>query len=216
MPKTIPTVKTIETPDEADKPQSKGLNTCCLIGIIVLAIISFFLVGLIVVGVIFWKTYGPQFVTIVRDNLTNTISKQSEEQMRTLIDDVLPSSFPTEFRVPTGQPEITPAPLFEVQSDATGEQILPESDSRNITRQDVIGLTPWELKVARNEIYARHGRPFVHKDMQCYFRSTMWYAEDSAYTDSRLTSLEQRNAVFILNYEKEIGSPIWGVDTGCR
>jgi len=67
----------------------------------------------------------------------------------------LPSSHTT-----LSQP--TPPPDFSASQSGQNGFILPFSDSRTVTKNDLVGLTPWELKVARNEIYARHGRQFLH------------------------------------------------------
>lgn len=117
----------------------------------------------------------------------------------------------------TTQPTPPPDHLStEITADSPqSEYILPFSNSRKITKEDLVGLSPWELKVARNEIYARHGRPFVHQDLTCYFAKQDWYTLDNNYTEDRLSSLETTNAVFILDYEKEINSPLLNEDSGC-
>ncbi len=102
------------------------------------------------------------------------------------------------------------------QSSNQNEYVLPFSNSRKIVRDDLTGLTEWQLKVARNEIYARHGRSFVHQDLSCYFKKQSWYEIDPNYTENKLSSLETSNAVFILNYEKEINSLLINKDTGCK
>lgn len=107
-------------------------------------------------------------------------------------------------------------PSSTVVKTQTGTFIIPDSNVRKITEADIVGLTPWQLKVARNELYARYGRPFVHKDLACYFQKQSWYVMDPSFTESRLSSLEQNNAVTILNYEKKIQSPLLNVDSGCR
>lgn len=81
-------------------------------------------------------------------------------------------------------------------------QILPFSSSRRVEYGDLAGMTDRQLELARNEIYARHGRPFKRADLRSYFRSKSWYSEDSSFTESRLSSLEKRNAQTILNFEK--------------
>lgn len=83
---------------------------------------------------------------------------------------------------------------------ATGE-ILPQSNARQLTRGDLAGLTNWQLTLARNEIYARHGRPFDNAHIRSYFNSTGWYRANSAYRDSWLSQTETRNAAFIRDYQ---------------
>lgn len=119
------------------------------------------------------------------------------------------------FNQPSAQP--TPPPdQKNLQISDQNDYVLPFSNSRSVTREDLAGLTDWQLKVARNEIYARHGRTFVHKDLSCYFDKLSWYEIDPEYSENKLSSLEVSNAVFILNYEKEINSTLIDKDTGCK
>lgn len=81
-------------------------------------------------------------------------------------------------------------------------QVLSYSSSQRLGRGDLAGLSKWQLEVARNEIYARHGRPFKRADLRQHFRNQPWYAEDSSFTEGRLSSLEKANVQTILAYEK--------------
>lgn len=101
------------------------------------------------------------------------------------------------------------------KKQVTTNYIILDSNSRVISESELYNLTPWELKVARNEIYARHGRPFVHKDLQCYFATKSWYSEDSNFSESSLSTTEVKNISIILDYEKETNSPMLGKDSGC-
>ena len=42
----------------------------------------------------------------------------------------------------------------------TDDYILPQSSTEVLTEEDIEGLSAEELLLARNEIYARHGRKF--------------------------------------------------------
>lgn len=74
-------------------------------------------------------------------------------------------------------------------SASSNEFVIRDSDARELTEQDLFGLSSFELKIARNEIYARHGRSFVKKIYQNYFNSKSWYRADPYYNDSRLSSI---------------------------
>ena len=80
--------------------------------------------------------------------------------------------------------------------------VLPFSSDRRVTSSDLGGLSRWELDVARNEIYARHGRTFKRSDLREYFRGQAWYSEDSGYSDGRLSRLEAANAETIRQYQR--------------
>ncbi|MBU0606654.1 MAG: YARHG domain-containing protein [Armatimonadetes bacterium] len=86
-------------------------------------------------------------------------------------------------------------------SGSSGGYVLSFSSSRQVTSSDLRGLSSWQLDIARNEIYARHGRPFKRADLRNYFRSKSWYREDPRFTEGRLSSLEKRNAEFIRQHQ---------------
>jgi len=87
------------------------------------------------------------------------------------------------------------------------EWMFYDSDSRYLDDDDLSGLSDWELKVARNEIFARHGRGFSSEDLKEYFESKSWYEEkyspdefDSKHSDE-LNKYEKKNVEFIADYE---------------
>lgn len=58
---------------------------------------------------------------------------------------------------------------------AEAEFIFKDSDSRYLTEEDLAGMDDWQLLIARNEIYARHGRLFSNSEIQAYFNEKSWY-----------------------------------------
>lgn len=88
------------------------------------------------------------------------------------------------------------------------EYILPGSDTRIITKSDLEGLTKEEVKLARNEIYARHGRKFDDESLKAYFSQFDWYhptIEPEDFEESMLNNYEVANRDFIVAYEEEKG-----------
>lgn len=89
--------------------------------------------------------------------------------------------------------------------DSTSGYVLPQSDSKKLKKSDLYGLSKEELRIARNEIYARHGRRFQDEELQEYFDEQDWYdgyIEPEDFVDSQMLSkLERRNAKFILKFE---------------
>lgn len=64
----------------------------------------------------------------------------------------------------------------EIQEvDPEDEYILPYSDSRYYSREELEALDDDMLQMAINEIYARHGRKFDTKSIREYFESKSWY-----------------------------------------
>lgn len=88
------------------------------------------------------------------------------------------------------------------------QSLALEARKRQLSEADIHGMSDWELKALRNEIYARHGRPFKSESLKGYFSCFDWYKINPNYSDNLLNALEKKNAQFILNYEKKIGSKI--------
>lgn len=89
--------------------------------------------------------------------------------------------------------------------------ILPKSDGEYYTAEELSSLSDFELYVARNEIYAYHGRMFVNADLQQHFASKSWYKP--RYTPEEfdrmvvLNMYEKANAETILAIERSRNSP---------
>ena len=98
---------------------------------------------------------------------------------------------------------------------SSSDYVISDSSTRVISESELTDLSPWQLKVARNEIYARHGREFVHKDLQCYFAKKNWYLIDSNFSESMLSTTENKNVATIKAYEEKISSPLANKDSGC-
>lgn len=91
---------------------------------------------------------------------------------------------------------------------AENDYILEESDSRYLTLEELDGMNADECRLARNEIYARHGRKFSDESLQAYFLQFDWYEptiEPEAFDESMLNSYELENRDLIVQYEEEMG-----------
>ena len=93
------------------------------------------------------------------------------------------------------------------------DYILEFSSNEEVTESDLEDLSLAELRIARNEIYARHGRQFKDPLLNQWFYSKDWYLGlqkkySPDYFDShspdKLNDLELKNANFILEYEKNV------------
>ena len=96
----------------------------------------------------------------------------------------------------------------EAVQEEAGQYVLPESDSVYLTMSDLEGLTKEECRIARNELYARHGRRFDDEGLQGYFDSCGWYEGTIApadFDDSVLNEYEMANRDLIVRYEEEQG-----------
>ena len=76
------------------------------------------------------------------------------------------------------------------------EYILSNSDQRHITQEEIDQLSAEELRLAINEIYARHGRKFASEDLKQYFSSKSWYngtIEADQFDENVLNQYEKDN-----------------------
>ena len=106
---------------------------------------------------------------------------------------------------PVPTQEMTPTPAQEKPSNIADEYIIPDSSTRYLSNADLNPLTEWEIRVARNEIYARHGRMFKSQELADYFKSKSWYVPSippEQFDNSFLNTIEIENLKFITNYEK--------------
>ncbi len=87
----------------------------------------------------------------------------------------------------------------------TDDYIIPESSIRLLTQEEVKSLSAEKLRIARNEIYARHGRIFTSEDLKTYFESKSWYKGTVAaenFDEKLLNSYEKENIVLLQEMEK--------------
>ncbi len=95
------------------------------------------------------------------------------------------------------------------QSMITEGMIFPDSDVEKLTEADLEGLSSEELRIARNEIYARRGRIFVDKELQAHFEQMEWYSPmftADEFDESVLNENELYNLKLIGDYEKKTGN----------
>lgn len=71
-------------------------------------------------------------------------------------------------------------------------------------------MTDMELYLARNKIFARHGREFKDQDLRDYFGSMSWYfpkySGDKFNSMDLLNDYEKKNADAMFLIEKKRGS----------
>jgi YARHG domain len=58
-----------------------------------------------------------------------------------------------------------------------------------------------DLRVLRNEIYARRGRVFKDAELQKYFIAQIWYQPNPDFKDEQLTEVESKNLAIIREAE---------------
>lgn len=84
------------------------------------------------------------------------------------------------------------------------EYLLDGSDSRYVTKEEVLALSAQQRSLARNEIYARHGRRFKDAEIQAYFDSKSWYhgvVAPEDFNENLLNHFEKDNITLIMSLE---------------
>ena len=82
-----------------------------------------------------------------------------------------------------------------------------------LTDKDLEGLDKAQLRIMRNAVYARHGRPFQSVDLQSLWDCYSWYKKNPEYTDDLLTETDKYNISLIQKYEMEsVVSTVSGTD----
>ena len=66
------------------------------------------------------------------------------------------------------------------------------------------GLSLHELRLLRNEIYARHGRVFKTLWLQQYFGGQAWYDPNEEFKDEEVTGIDKTNVETIVAYENKL------------
>lgn len=91
-------------------------------------------------------------------------------------------------------------------STGTDGYIVADSSDRELTVDDLKGLSADQLQMAINEIYARHGRKFATKSIQKYFNEKSWYTgkiEPSKFDETSLSLTEGKNIALMIQCMKD-------------
>jgi len=96
-----------------------------------------------------------------------------------------------------------------VKNRLSNEYIIWQSSQVLITEYDMPNDKN-QVRLARNEIYARYGRKFKDTDLQGYFNNKSWYygaIEPEYFNDSWLSEVEKENIKRLEAYENSLPSP---------
>ena len=109
-----------------------------------------------------------------------------------------------ETKVTTTTPSIAKSENQNINQNNSGSSIFgrfPQASERLLTASDLQGLSKYDLKIMRNEIFARHGYIFQTNEMKNYFQNQSWYTPKYRDVSSLLSNIEQKNVVLIQRYE---------------
>lgn len=119
-------------------------------------------------------------------------------------DDVVPFTTAPKTEKSTKSTEATEA----TKSSDSDSYILPNSNSKYLTKSDLRGFDRTQLNLALNEIFARHGRKFSDSEIKSYFNAQSWYhgtVDPEDFSMSVLNEYEQYNLDLIASYQSELG-----------
>ena len=117
-------------------------------------------------------------------NVTVTPAEANPTPSASQISVPAPAPEPTPAPAPAPAPEPEPAPstptvtIFDpvgVAPVKSEDYLMANSDKEYLNLNDLLKMTDDELIMARNEIFARHGRQFVLDYIREYFTGKSWY-----------------------------------------
>ncbi|MBU3197495.1 YARHG domain-containing protein [Clostridium algidicarnis] len=82
-------------------------------------------------------------------------------------------------------------------------QVISNSNKKSIRQDDINKLSDWELIIARNEIYARHGYEFSLVMLKDHFLKQNWYIKNSNFKHSDLSDTERQNVEVLMQEEEK-------------
>ncbi|MCY1006758.1 YARHG domain-containing protein [Nannocystis pusilla] len=100
----------------------------------------------------------------------------------------------------TADPELKPEDLSPLADPTQLDALLSANQLATLSLRD--------LRMLRNTIYARRGRPFRSVLLFQHFSMMEWYTPDEAYTDAKLTPIDRKNIRLLQSVEKASGGPL--------
>lgn len=119
-----------------------------------------------------------------------------------------PESQEPEKQEPENQEPENQEPETEEPVSNSAEYIFPDSATRKLSLDEIKGHTKEELRLGRNEIFARHGMIFGVDDLDSYFQSKSWYrpsVQASEFYDRvEMSLIEEENIELIKQVESQM------------
>lgn len=158
--------------------------------------------GIVVVGILFIVLIIALAIGKAGDDKEKVPDTQQQEEQE-IVEDVTVDDTTIEDATDENASDVDEE---EVVDDS--EYILPHSNVQKLTRADLEGLSKEQLRLARNEIYARHGMIFGAQDLATYFATKTWYTPTVAYADFydqvTISEIEAANVALIVDVEEEM------------
>lgn len=208
-------------PEESKK---SGINKKVVVALSAFALILMFVGGSLVIYMIMNDGFSARFS---EDNQVESIVEKTEssndfesdseetseeESIEEETDTETETETETEIETET-ETEADTETQTETEENNTIEDteeenyLLSGSDYRLLSKDELRSMSEYELKLARNEIYARHGRKFKDSNLQAYFDGQSWYKgtiDPDEFDDTKmLNEIEKANLDTIMEVENE-------------
>jgi hypothetical protein len=96
--------------------------------------------------------------------------------------------------------------LITIAVPKSNSFIFVDSQKKLLEKENLVLLDKNLLRLARNEILARHGYMFKDKELAKYFAAESWYRPDPKY-NGKLNEIEGKNIKLIQFFEKMVNKP---------
>lgn len=187
-----------------ERTHSRGV----IIALSVALALALFIVAVLLVPRLFGGRDRAQVVTPTTETTVpeGEATETEEPEAATPEQEAEPEAEQAEEEATEPEPEETEEPASTPVSD--GDFVLPDSSTRYYSAEELQGLSVDQLEIARNEIYARHGRGFNSQALRSYFEAQDWYEERytpeefDALSPTPLNQYEQANVATILEVEQ--------------
>ncbi len=149
--------------------------------------------------------YAPDCILYLQSKSKALMAEKKEKKARKLLDEAK-TYYPDESMIDNLLESLEDSPETTPSARLVEDYIIPDSDSRYLTEEDVKDLSLKEINYAKNEIYARRSRKFDSKELQDYFNTKPWYKGKINPDDFKISvfnSYEKKNAEFLNKIEFE-------------
>jgi hypothetical protein len=92
--------------------------------------------------------------------------------------------------------------FFSPLIQETGKGKFPEFSEREVGTKHLLNYNLEDLKIIRNEIFARHGYIFKDYELRNYFSQQAWYKPEFEDVTEKLTEIEKRNIINLKRFEE--------------
>ncbi len=209
--KAFEEMEALDAQDSAQKPQGPGKRR--KVSVVTIAVSAVAVVAVVLCGVMAFNSMGvgKQASAVSEKELAEALTTETEQEEMTVVGlngsltvtagGASTSSEESEDLTEEAEEE---AEEGETLDAADADYIIPDSNSRYLTDADLSGLSARDLRLARNEIYARHGYIFSDSELKAYFESKSWYVGTTAasdFDDNVLSEIEKANISRIQSFE---------------